>query len=200
MVSEKEKDLRFIFIFLVIVTLAFIYLFQVSYAKYRKLINAQVDVNVASWRIKVNNEDVRNKKTLTNTIKPVFLETDYSKADVIAPGSEGYFDIIIDTSNVDVNLNYEVTVDNTTDSTISDLIVTSYIVNPDTNEEKIDYVDKISNDIVYNDEETTIRIFIKWDDSEGSSMSNEEDTNVAIEENPKALIGVKIMFNQIKNS
>ena len=74
--SSKKKDLRFIVLFVVIVGCCLIYLFQSSYARYRRGISGNVSSDIASWNIKVNGEDIANKKTLTNTIEPTFLESE----------------------------------------------------------------------------------------------------------------------------
>ena len=67
-----NKDIRFILIFIFIVSFSFIYLFQTSLAKYRKQITGNVDLQIAKWNIKINDEDVENKSVLTNNIIPVF--------------------------------------------------------------------------------------------------------------------------------
>lgn len=198
MITIKKNNFIFIITFCIIISLSLIIFFSMSYAKYRKVIEAEVDAKIASWRIKVNNEDIKNKKVLSQKIIPVFPGDEYTKPDVLAPGSIGYFDIIIDTKDVEVNLNYELTAENSPDSSITDLIVKSYTINPATNDEQIPYEDMISNVIQYNNEKTTIRIYIEWnDDDENSTMTNEDDTNVAIDETSKAIINVKIKFNQI---
>ena len=95
----NKKDLRFIVIFIVVLACSFTYLYQSSYAKYRKRVTADVDLTVAKWTIKINNEDIKNNKVLTNKLVPEFEESEYTKANVLAPGSKGYCDIVIDSSN-----------------------------------------------------------------------------------------------------
>ena len=45
--KEKLKDLRFIIVFIAIVSFSFIYLFQTSYAKYRKQIEGETSLTIA---------------------------------------------------------------------------------------------------------------------------------------------------------
>ena len=45
-----------------------------------------------------------------------------------------------------------------------------------------------------------IRVFIKWSDIIDTTMNNQEDTKVAIYENSKALMEVKMNFTQKNNS
>ena len=46
-----------------------------SYAKYITSAQGNANMKVARWKIIVNNEDIRNNKTLEAEIKPTFLET-----------------------------------------------------------------------------------------------------------------------------
>ena len=91
MTDTKKKDLKFIILFIALVSCCLLYLFQSSYAKYRRQITGSVSSDIASWNIKVNGEDIANKKTLTTTIEPTFLETENTKEGVIAPGVTGYY-------------------------------------------------------------------------------------------------------------
>ena len=68
-------------------------MFQSTYAKYKKQVNSNVNSTIASWNIKINNETINNKKTLTNSITPTFYENEYVKENTLAPGIKGYFDI-----------------------------------------------------------------------------------------------------------
>ena len=86
---EDKKDIRFILVFIIIVSISFTYLFQTAYAKYKKQIEGNTESTIAGWNIKVNNETINNKSVLTNYIIPVYDSNQYVKADVLAPGSKG---------------------------------------------------------------------------------------------------------------
>lgn len=200
--TEKKKDIKFIIIFIIIITLSFTYLFQASYAKYRKQVNAEVDAEIASWNIQINNEDIGKKKTLTNKIEPVFPGDEFTNEGVIAPGSIGYFDLIINAINVDVDFTYELTAEPSTTSSISDLKINSYIINPsETNTTQIPYTNgtKLTNTIVRNTPSTTIRMYIEWNDTDEQTMDNSADTDVGVDQNSKALINVTFNFYQKNN-
>lgn len=156
-------------------------------------------MSVARWHILVNNQDVRNNSSTSAELAPTFLGTEHIAPDVIAPTSEGYVDLIIDSSQVDVSFSYTITPDVDATSSVTDLIVTGYAVNSG---EKI----AISNgqsitDNIYkidNVNLTTIRLYVKWDDSSNSKMTNEEDTNASFM-NEQAKLKLNIQFVQIPN-
>lgn len=199
----NKEDLRFIVIFIVVLACSFTYLYQSSYAKYRKRVTADVDLTVAKWTIKINNEDIKNNKVLTNKLVPEFEESEYTKANVLAPGSKGYCDIVIDSSNVDVNFQISLIAKVPPESAIVDLRVTDYIINPsDTNTTKIEYseLEEIQIPVVHNTPKTTIRLFIKWDDDPTTQkMDNEADTNAAVDTSSEALIEINTNFTQVTN-
>lgn len=203
MKKMDKKDLQFIVIFIVVLACSFTYLYQSSYAKYRKRVTAGVDLNVANWTIKINNEDVKNKKMLTNKLVPEFEESEYTKANVLAPGSKGYCDIVIDSTNVDVNFQITLIAKIPTESAIKDLRVTDYIINPsETNTNKVAYteLEEIQIPVVHNTPQTSIRLFIEWDDNPTTqTMDNEADTNAAVDTSSEALIEINTNFTQVNN-
>ena len=202
MKKMDKKDLQFIVIFIVVLACSFTYLYQSSYAKYRKRVTADVGLTVAKWTIKINNEDIRNNKQLTNKLVPEFEESEYTKANVLAPGSKGYCDIVIDSTNVDVNFEIKLLATVPETSSIVDLRVTDYIINPsDTNTEKITYnEEEINISVVHNTPQTVVRLFIKWDDDPSTQqMDNEADTNAAVDTTSEAIIEIKTNFTQVNN-
>lgn len=198
-----KKDLKFIIIFIIVLMCSCTYLYQSSYAKYRKRVTADVDLTVAQWTIKINNEDVKNRKKLTNKLVPEFEESEYTKANVLAPGSKGYCDIVINSKNVDVNFQITLQAKVPSESAISDLKVTDYIINPsDSNTTKIEYTElqEINIPVVHNTEQTIIRLFIEWDDDPSTQkMDNEADTNAAVDTSSEALIEINTNFTQVNN-
>ncbi len=202
MKKETKKDFKFIISFIIIVVISFAYLFQASLAKYRKQANAEVKVNIAKWNIVVNNEDISNKSKLAANIIPTFEGNQYTNESVIAPGSVGYYDINIDATNVDVDFTYSLTSSLPEESSISDLKLTGYIVNPSsTNTTIIPFSEAspISNDITRNTNNNIVRVYFEWYDEDDNNMNNTDDTSVAINDKSKALINVTIRFSQKKN-
>lgn len=177
----KKKDIRFIIIFLAILIFAGIYLFQTSYAKYRRQIKSDFSATIASWNIKVNNEMINNKTELTNTITPVINNSTYVKQGTIAPGTTGYFDLTIDATLVDVDFTYTIDVEPDVDTPLLDFIITSYTIGATT--VYLQPGDSIIEDLVKNTGTTSLRINFAWDDSATNQMDNEADTEYAIDTN-----------------
>lgn len=195
---NKKKDIRFIILFIIIVSCCLIYLFQSSYAKYRRGIEGNISSDIARWNIKVNGEDITNKKTLTTTIEPTFLESENNSAGVIAPGVEGYYTITIDASDVDVAFECVIHSDVASDSSISDLKTLSYEINPDNNSSRLTYSADtgIVQKIPRNTDKYVFKIYLVWDDTNGE-MDNQADTQVGIDDSSQALMKVTLHFSQL---
>ena len=194
---KKRRDLTFIVFFVLVLCLSITYLFQTSYAKYRKQIAGELNADIASWIIKVNNEDITESRTLENEITPVFDANQYVKANTIAPGSTGYFDIIIETVNVDVDYNVEI-VDSKEATDLQDLILKQYELNDSGTRVTItDHT--FSQDFNKNTERTKIRFYFEWDDNPATeTMDNQDDTSYQLD-NDTTKITLAIKFKQ-KNS
>lgn len=198
MKNEQRKDLKFIIIFILITSISVLYLTQSTLAKYRKQTRADINFNIAKWNIKINDQDINNKTVLTDDIIPNFTGNEFIKDSVIAPGSVGYCDIIIDATDVDIDFIYELNPVIPPESSIPDLKITSYIINPsDTNTTEIpfDETKPITGSITRNTKDNVIRLYIKWEEETGT-MDNKADTDVAINPDSKALISASLKFQQ----
>ena len=198
MKKELKKDLRFIIIFILVVTISFIYLFQSTYAKYKKQVNSNVNSTIASWNIKINNETINNKKTLTNSITPTFYENEYVKENTLAPGIKGYFDINIDSSKVDVDFNYEVNAVLNNSTNLTDFKITDYELNDSGTKQNFSTTG-ISNSLPKNTKNTKIRFYIEWIDDDTNVMNNIEDTTYATNHDDVKYV-LTIKFTQKKES
>ena len=192
----KRKDLLYIIVFITVVAISFIYLFQSSYAKYRRNTEAQVQGTIASWDIKVNNESINSQTTLTNSITPTINASNYVKTGTIAPGSTGSFEIRIDATKVDVDFTYTITGEVNTDTPLEDLSITEYKIG---NGSVTSYnsATGIVGDIPMNTSQTIITVYFEWDDSVGNIMDNEADTEYAQDATYRnTVIDVSIHFEQ----
>ena len=181
--------LAFVSLFLCIITL------QDTYAKYTSGVNETTNISIARWRILVNDYDVRTNSTTTNLITPVFLGNENIASGVIAPTATGYFDIVVDSSGTDLSFSYDITITNTIDSLVSDVVIKECTLNGN----QIDINNnKITGTIaLYDQRVNTFRDFIEWNDGEGSVMNNQEDTSTTLDENPVAKVNVNAHFTQV---
>ena len=193
------KDLKKLAILLSCISLLICIIFVIqTYAKYTTSISGSSKINIARWDITVNSQAVKTGETLTGKIKPVFAGNEYIAANVIAPTAEGYFDLNIDYSQVDVSFEYTISIsvrdkDNNVLGSVVDLLATRYVFNDDPlTEELFDNTQTITGNVNYEnidplDPSTTltkIRIYVMWNDSSDSIinavMNNAEDTNATM--------------------
>lgn len=176
-----------------------IYLCQSTWAKYRKKVQQNVDISLASWNIKINNESIAGKSTISGNVTPVFEKSEYVAENVLAPGVTGYFDINIDASDVDVSFSYLLNTKVNDSDLYPDIIAYGYILDPDNNSDIIDIPDNgITGTVVHNTSSTKLRIYIKWDDSENNTMDNAKDTALAIS-NSTLTMNATFIFTQINS-
>ena len=195
---QKKKNRKFIILSLILILACCVYLYQSALGKYRKQIEGEVSADIAHWNIKVNNETIGAKKTLTNTITPQYVANNNVKANTIAPGSEAYFDVTIDATDVDTNFNTVITVEPSSDSDVSDLKPTGYIIDPSaTNTTITTYSTSISFNTAHNTASKTVRIYFEWFDGSTNLMDNSDDTEVGIASTPNVQLKMTANFTQI---
>ena len=171
---------------------------QDSYAKYVSSASANSNFSIAQWTFKVNDQDVLSNNDFSSTIIPLIDENSDIREGYIAPTSTGYFDIIIDYSNVGVSFNEILSLSPGTNS-LDDLIITGYRVNDGEtiNFENSDYTINVNhylNDTTLRD---VYRFYVKWIDGDGESMNNEMDTEASKVES--ASIAINLKFIQLAN-
>lgn len=199
----KKKLLYCISCLFLIISLSVI---KSTYAKYITSANGNANINIARWKILVNNQDIEENKELSNVITPIFDGNDNIASNVIAPTAEGYFDILIDASNTDVSLKYEITTSDNAESAVSDLIISGYSLDDGERQQIIsdDGQIKVENEILYNsqDKDIKLRVYLKWndDDTNGATMDNQADTNATKIDTNLAKVNVNLKFIQIPNS
>ena len=176
-------------LFLCVVTL------QDTYAKYTSAVNETTNISIARWRILVNDFDIRSSSTTTNLITPVFAGNANIASGVIAPTATGYFDIVVDATGTDLSFSYDISITNSEDSLVNDIVVTSCTLN----EQPLTINNNtITGNILLSSQRVnTIRVYIEWNDSTGQSMSNTDDTNTTLADNPVAKVNVNAHFIQI---
>ena len=171
-------------------------LIQDTYAKYISSTNASGDFSIAKWSFLVNEQDILNSQSASNIIVPVIDSNENIKDDVIAPTSTGYFEITIDSSEVEVAFDQFITVSKDSTNTVGDIIFTGYKKNNGN-------IISINTPNSFNFSEThqlndpnenTYTFYIQWKDGEGETMNNTADTQAS--QNGIARISVNLNFVQ----
>lgn len=171
-----------------------------TYAKYITSTNESASMNIARWRILVNNKDIRENSTTNAIITPIFNGNDNINSGIIAPNSEGYFDLIIDATEADVSFKYKIEISVNQNSPVKDLITTKYIID-NGNEIPLEKDNAtIENNVLHKDntKPINIRVYIKWDDSNEATMDNDADTEATKQVDNPAKMDVKLSFIQLK--
>ena len=194
------KNHKKFLLLLIGICICFLLFFIVEiYAKYLTSTEGNTSLSIANWNILVNNLSIKNNTDISSSIVPVFPGTEHIASNIIAPTVEGYFDLNLDVSNVDVSFKYDINVSADENSSVKDLVATGYSIDDG---EKItfeNYNQPISETIqLYSNIETRkIRVYIMWNDDENSqTMSNSDDTLSTTSENPP-LLHVDISFTQV---
>lgn len=192
---------KIIFALALISSVISLLLIQETYAKYQTTATGNTDISIARWNINVNNQDITSNSSITNTITPIFSGNENIKDGVIAPQSQGYFDIVIDTSNVDVSFRYNISTNVASDSAVTDLSVTGYSLNGGEIIPVNGHLSDIGNTVIYNsgaDTTINLRIYIAWLDTETETMNNASDTMATLSSG-KAKLNVILSFIQVAN-
>ncbi len=190
-----KKRLILLVVLSIILCLFFV---QESLAKYITTADETANISIARWKILVNDEDIRDENTVNTVINPIFLGNDNIAENIIAPTSEGYFDLIIDAREADVSFKYKISMSVNKNSSVKDLVATKYVVNGgepitmDINNQTIE------NTVLYGNNNSTIniRVYIVWNDGDGSLMDNSADT-LATTSGNSAMMNVSLNFTQV---
>ena len=189
---------KYVIILLFISLCLCLFFIQDSFAKYLTSANETANMNIARWKIIVNNKDIRDNSSSSAIISPVFLGNDNVAGDIIAPGSEGYFDLIIDANAADVSFKYKIDITTDENSAVKDIIAVKYKIN---NGEEILFTggnQTIEKSVLHSDntDVINIRVYIKWNDGDGSEMDNIADT-AATQNKVGAILKVNMNFTQL---
>lgn len=103
-----KKSLTILFLIMLIISF-----FQITsmYALYREQLESTYSTLLGVWSIKVNETDISSgEQNLTFNISNdqlQYADSEYIQAGRIAPGGKAYFDIVIDPTNTDVAIVYQ---------------------------------------------------------------------------------------------
>ena len=154
-------------ILIVFITLAFtLSIMSNTYSRYVADASGDVTLNFAKWQILLNDEDITKGEAKTLNITPTILENEHVASNKLAPSSVGYYDIEIDTANVETSFDLHITLEN---EDMPDLKISKYMIN-DTEMDIID--NEINETFDYKDNLGTIsiRIYFEWYDMEDDDL------------------------------
>lgn len=194
MIKYRERLLLAFFSLFILITFI-----QQAYAKYLTNANANANATIARWNIKLNNQNITEQNDFSNTIVPVFPGSEHIASDIIAPLSEGYIDLSIDATEVDVSFMETIEIKPAENNTISDLKITGY--SEDGGPVQSFEGDSIITKTITLDQTKKThdyRIFIKWVDGENETMDNQQDTEAT--QSGVANLKVTAQFKQVPNA
>ncbi len=166
-----------------------------SFALYKNQLVGNYSDKLGVWLIKVNENEISSG---TQTVE-FELPSDYIKHESegyvsngkIAPGSEMYFELIIDATSSDVSVQYELTIGNLPDASIlftrvenefqlgNDTIPnTGKLITSTNTYESVIPMDKITSNYL-----NVVKVHFKWQNQESK---NDKDTELGSHENPTA--------------
>ena len=204
-----NKRIKIILILLTLsVTLSFM---SHTYSRYVVDATGNIEMTFAKWQILVNSEDITNGTTTDLNVTPVIEASNNVKANKFAPSSKGYFDILVNPTNVEMSFDYKITVE-VINENMPDILISKYAVLPNTYKEG----DTITTNTIENNEITgtlkfdttkenftfepfTVRIYFEWFEGTNEAMDDESDTQIAIDantNNTKLQLKANINFSQ----
>lgn len=171
----KKSKMKKLIILTFFTILAFFLLLS-TYGVFESIILREVDFDVAAWKVEVNGSKVTNeeKKFVIDDIK--WESSDGVVNGKGAPGSEGYFDIIIDPKETEVSIKYEIVYDIEYLENINPAFKITKVEEINGNKiyltSKNTYTGVIELKDIRLHRTNTIRTYIKWEDNE---ENNEND-------------------------
>lgn len=172
-----------------------IYLVADSYALFETNSSGEANSTIGKWVIKISDVLISDNQMEEFSVDNFVYETNDNIADgYIAPGRNGYFDIVLDPTGTDVAIRYDLSFDN--EQTYGDNI--KYSVTLLTGEETIKtgpntYSGIVTLDQIEQDTKITLRINLTW---ESERNYDHNDTILGMTENAKIRIPVGISVNQ----
>lgn len=147
-----------------------------TYGIFESDTNKEVDMKLAAWEITVNDSIVSSENKTFNIENIVWNKKETVKEGKIAPGMDGYFDIVINPKNTDVSIRYDITLDIEYLNNINKAFKVTKI--EELNGNKLTLTNKNTYTGIINIDNSiknTIRIYMKWEDLEDN---NEIDYNI----------------------
>ena len=171
---------------------------RVTYAKYLSTLDSNANIGISSWKILLNTQDIINNSDFSNNLSLEFPGSDYYLEDCIVPGVVGYFDLVIDSSNITLPFGFVVTATSDQNSDIADAKIIGYQYIGQQNyitylNSQVTTVQGSANGTVNS---TTLRVYVSWDDDPNTqTLTDAQDTAIALA-GGDAIINVNVAFTQ----
>ena len=191
---SKNKKVIVITIILLIISVILVYAILSTYATFRSEFSGSMKVDNATWKILINNTDISLNATKEFTIDNISIDQSQGVEEgKLAPGLKGNFNILIDPSDTDVSIIYELKLDtkniNSTNIRIDEVKETNTgnnLVQTDMNT----YTGIISLDDIKNNVTNNIQVTLLWHDD------GNEDINIGEIPEYKINIPVEVKVSQ----
>ena len=179
------KRIHFIGILIIVALLGFGG--TVTYSYYIDQADALVDLNIASWIVKVNSTDITLEDSHTFTIDELNYSANANVNNKLAPGVTGNFTMGVDLTDVDTAIEYDLELDesvfNNPNIHISNVTATrgsiSRVTNEDPTSKIVKYHGYLSLNNVVNGKTFTIRVYVKWDNNDDYNDIDTETGSIA---------------------
>ena len=185
--KEKNK-IKIIEILCMISLIITIVSIQRTYARYFEQVDTTYNTNIKRWLVKVNDTIIHDAQTLNEVMEPIFTENEYINPKVLVPGQTGYFEVLIDYTDVDVAFEYAFSIEQLNETPLEDFEIYGYEVIDgenhmitETNEIK-GVIDPTTEFNSAGEKKREIRVLFRWNDGEGNTMDNKADTQFRGEE------------------
>lgn len=197
MKKKNNRNMKKIYVcmalFLLVLTIVII---LKTYALFESKTSLNVQSDVGKWIILINDTDITsgaNTKFSVNEV--VWNPSDNVKSGKLAPGVSGYFDIVIDPTDTDVSVRYDIDFDfsefENTNIVVSSVEEVNNKTIVKTGQNK--YTGVIPLNEIKDGVTNTIRVNIKWDNNE---ENNEYDSEIGSTANVVKNIPVTVNVSQ----
>jgi hypothetical protein len=170
-----------------------------TYAKYLSKLDADTNVNIASWKIRLNNQDIISNSDFSQNLELIFPGTNYANANVVVPRANGYFDLTVDASEVNLKFKYSVTCTLPSGNEIADMKISGYALEGNYN--NIITVNSsltaVEREVPASATSSTMRVFVQWEDGAGTVLDDDDDTAIALQAK-KARVQANVHFEQLR--
>ena len=191
---NKNKKVLIIIVLLIIIFIILIYAILSTFATFRSEFTGDMKIDNATWKILVNSTDISSNAVKEFVIDDIEIdESQGVEPGKLAPGLKGNFNILIDPTETDVSIMYEIKFD-TTDINATNIRIDSVketmagntLIKSDSNT----YVGIISLDDIKNNLTNNIQVTLYWCDD------GNEDINIGSIPNHKINIPVQVKVSQ----